>query len=129
MQCWCLRTVSYRGSKFVVTSPISVWYTNLMSKVSSSCVSEGRGETEAAEKATGALLYRPSTLPQKPAAAARPGAMETLHSAPTGQRKGEAPVFSRQTHLSRLRPLTQHLEEPVEVLGDPGLTFHFLNPI
>ncbi|KAI4806339.1 hypothetical protein KUCAC02_017168 [Chaenocephalus aceratus] len=41
------------------------------------------------KKATGAPLYRPSTLPQKPAAAARPGAMETLHSAPTGQHEAD----------------------------------------
>lgn len=46
------------------------------------CVcAEGRGKTEAAEKATGAPEASPSTLPQKPVATARPGAMETPHSA------------------------------------------------
>lgn len=42
---------------------------------------EGRGKTEAAEKATGASEASLSTLPQKLAATARPGAMETPHSA------------------------------------------------
>jgi len=57
------------------------------------CVcAEGRGETEA----TGANEAGPSTPSQKPAAAARPGAMETSHSDQTSQHTGEPPVLSFQ---------------------------------
>lgn len=51
---------------------------------------EGRGKTEAAEKATGAPEAGPPTLPQKLAVTARPGAMETPHSAQTSQHTGES---------------------------------------
>lgn len=55
---------------------------------------EGRGETEATEKAPGAPEAGLSVLPQNPAAAQRPGTMETPHSAQTSQHAGKSPVMT-----------------------------------
>lgn len=55
---------------------------------------EGRGKTEAAQKAAGASEASLPTLPQKLAATARPGTMETPHSAQTSQHGGKSPVLS-----------------------------------
>lgn len=57
------------------------------------CVcAEGRGKTEATEKAAGVPETGPSTLSQNLVATARPGAMETPHSAQTSQRAGKSLV-------------------------------------
>lgn len=65
-------------------------------KLMSLCVNvEGGGETEAAEEAAGAPEAGSSTLPHELAATARPGAMETPHSAQRSQQAGKSPVSLR----------------------------------
>lgn len=88
------------------------------------CV-EGRGKAEAAEKAAGAPDVSPSTLPQKLAAMARPGAMETPHSPQKIQPEGKSPdssVFSCQQH-TECSLLSVYFNNPAGGGFDPGLNF------
>lgn len=81
---------------------------------------EGGGKTEAAEKATGAPEAGQSTLPQKPAAEARPGAMEMPHSAQTSKHAGKV------SYKERFQPaLILRAQEVVLFLKAPISAFHY----
>lgn len=89
---------------------------------------EGRRKAEAAEKAAGAPDVSLSTLPQKLAATARPGAMETPHSAQEIQPEGKSPVssvFSCQQH-TECSMLSVYFNNPAGGGLDSGLNFREL---
>lgn len=82
---------------------------------------EGGGKADATDKATGVPEGSLSTLPQNPVATARPGPMETPHSAQTSQHTGKSPVmYTSVAHT--------HKKFPTKLSLPPVLREHIKNP-